>query len=320
MQRPPTPAALVVLACSAVLLAACATEEPRDDKPPSPPAGVTAQAGSATSVHVMWERSADNKEVTSYEVYRAGTKVTSLPGTKRMVDIEGLAPRTAYSFTVRARDAAGNLSGPSASASVTTPSATPDDNRAPTRPGRVEGRTDSGTSVTLTWRPATDDTGVTSYDIYQEDSRIHSVPGTRTGARVTGLRPGTVYSFTVRARDAAENSSPDSNSVDLTTHSAPGDDSPNTAPTDLEAAVRKGSIELRWTPPETGAPVKEHQLHLNGKPATTIVWGAQPPTGTATYTMTVTDEPGTRYSIKLRAKLPDGTWGDFSAQRTVVVR
>ncbi|MEU0086782.1 fibronectin type III domain-containing protein [Streptomyces sp. NPDC006274] len=310
-----------MLACSAVLLLpACAAEEPRDDKPPSTPAGVTAQAGSATSVHVMWDGSADNKEVTGYEVYRAGTKVTSLPGTKRMVDIEGLAPRTAYSFTVRARDAAGNLSEPSASASVTTPSAAPDDDRAPTRPGRVEGRTDSGTSVTLTWRRATDDTGVTSYDIYQEDSRVHSVTGTRTSARVTGLRPGTVYSFTVRARDAAENSSPDSNSVDLTTPSAPGDDSPNTAPTDLAATVRKGSIQLRWTPPETGAPVKEHQLHLNGKPATTIVWGAQPPAGTATYTMTVTDEPGTRYSIKLRAKLPDGTWGDFSAQRTVVVR
>ena len=100
MQRPP---ALAVLACSAaLLLAACATQEPRDDKPPSTPAGVTAQAGSATSVHVMWDRSADSEEVTGYEVYRAGTKVKSLPGSKRMVDVDGLAPRTAYSFTVRA--------------------------------------------------------------------------------------------------------------------------------------------------------------------------------------------------------------------------
>ncbi|MEW2631411.1 fibronectin type III domain-containing protein [Streptomyces sp. NPDC048389] len=318
MQRPPAPAVLV---CSAaLLLAACATREAEDDRPPMTPSGVTAQAGSATSVHVMWDRSADDKGVTGYEVYRAGTKVMTLPGTKRMVDIDGLAPRTAYSFTVRARDAAGNLSGTSAAASVTTPSAAPDDHRDPTRPERVEGRTDSGTSVTLTWQPATDDTGVTSYDVYQEDSRVHTVTGTRTSARVTGLRPGTVYTFTVRARDAAENSSPDSNSVDLTTPSAPGDDSANTAPTDLEATVRKGGIELRWTPPETGAPVREHQLHLNGRPATTIVWGAQPPAGTATYTMTVTDEPGTRYSIKLRARLPDGKWGAFSAQRTVVVR
>jgi hypothetical protein len=54
--------------------------------------------------------------------------------------------------------------------------------------------------------------------------------------------------------------------------------------------------------------------------ATTVVWGAAPPAGTAAYTFMVTDRPGTRYSVKLRAKLPDGKWGDFSAQRTVVVR
>lgn len=172
--------------------------------------------------------------------------------------------------------------------------------------------------ATLSWGPSTDDVGVTSYDIYQEDSRIHSVSGTETTARITGLRPGTVYSFTVRARDAAENSSPDSAAVDLTTAPEPGE-GPSTAPTDLKTTVREGSVDLSWTPPKTGGPVKEHQLFLNGKLVTTIVWGAQPPAGTATYTFTVTDKPGTRYSVKLRAKLPDGKWGDFSAQRTVVI-
>lgn len=329
MHRPPTPvtpprSAVLLLSALAALaalatLTACAGEA-EDDKPPSTPSGVTAQAGSATSVHVMWDKSSDNEAVTGYEVYRLGTKVKSLPGSKHMVDVDGLAPRTAYSFTVRARDAAGNLSEPSAPISVTTPAPAPDDRRAPSRPGKVQGRTDGSTAVTLTWERAADDTGVTSYDIYQEDSRVHSVSGTETGARVTGLRPGTVYTFTVRARDAAENSSPDSGPVDLTTPSAPGRSGGSTAPTGLEASARKGAVELRWTPPRTGAPVKEHQLYLNGRLATTIVWGAEPPAGTATYTMTVTDEPGTRYSIKLRAKLPDGKWGDFSAQRTVVVR
>ncbi|MEU0373840.1 fibronectin type III domain-containing protein [Streptomyces sp. NPDC006283] len=303
-----------------MVLTACGAEDDKDSERPSTPSGVTAQAGSATSVHVMWAKSADNKAVTGYEVYRKGAKVAALPAGKHMVDIDGLAPETAYSFTVRARDAAGNLSAPSAAISVTTPAPAPDDRKAPTTPARVKGRAEGATTVSLTWQRATDDTGVTSYDIYQEDSRVHSVSGDATTARVTGLRAGTVYTFTVRARDAAENSSPDSNSVDLTTPSAPGDESPSTAPTDLEATVRKGSIELKWTPPRTGAPVKEHQLHLNGEPVTTIVWGAEPPAGTATYTMTVTDRPGTRYSIKLRAKLPDGKWGDFSAQRTVVVR
>ncbi|WP_373412963.1 fibronectin type III domain-containing protein [Streptomyces sp. NRRL B-24572] len=79
-------------------------------------------------------------------------------------------------------------------------------------------------------------------------------------------------------------------------------------------------MTLTWTPPRTGAPVTEHELHLNGRFATTIVWGTTPPPGRATYTFPVQDPPGTRYTVTLRARLPDGTWGDFSAPRTVVVR
>ncbi|MFI6285166.1 fibronectin type III domain-containing protein [Streptomyces sp. NPDC051018] len=317
MQRPPTTAALVC-AAALVLLTACDGED-KDTEPPTTPSGVTAQAGSATSVHVMWERSTDDKAVTGYEVFQKGARVKTLPATKNMVDIGGLSPKTAYSFTVRARDAAGNLSLPSPATAVTTPAPTPEDKVAPTKPVRLRGGLDGRRAVTLTWGKATDNTTVTSYDVYQEDTRIHSVPGTETTARVTGLRPGTVYTFTVRARDAAENSSPDSEAVDLTTPAAPGE-GPSTAPTDVTASARKGSVELTWTPPKADGEIHTHELYLNGKFATTIVWGATPPAGRAIYTMTVTDPPGTRYSVKLRAKLPDGKWGDFSAQRTVVVR
>ncbi|MGW1881562.1 fibronectin type III domain-containing protein [Streptomyces sp. NPDC001970] len=307
---------------AAALLTACGEQQAGDTSGPSVPSGVTAQAGSATSVHVMWERSTDDRGVTAYEVFRTGTKVKSVPATQHMIDVDGLAPSSAYTFTVRALDAAGNASPHSATVPVTTLAPAAEDSRAPSRPGAPEGRAEGARSVTLNWGAASDDTAVTSYDIYQADSRIHTVPGTTTTARITGLRPGTVYTFTVRARDAADNSSPDSPSLDLTTASAPGA-GPNTAPSALAAAARTTgtahAIDLTWTPPTTGAPVKEHQLFLNGKLATTIVWGAQPPPGQVRYSFTVTDKPGTRYSVKLRAKLPDGNWGDFSAQRTVVI-
>lgn len=326
MQRPTVCA---VLACSVFLVVtatACAATEPdRDTENPSRPGGVTAQAGSATSVHVMWDRSTDDTAVTGYEVYGKGAEVKSVPGARHMVDVDRLAPSTAYTFTVRARDAAGNLSAASRSVSIRTPALAPDDRKAPSVPAKLRGRVEGTGAVSLSWGRAVDDGGVTAYDIYQEDSRIHSVPGATTTARVTGLRLGTVYTFTVRARDAAENSSGDSNALDLTTVSGRSD-GPSTAPAGLTATARTKAgargIELRWTPPRVAGlgEIREHQLFLNGEPVTTIVWGSTPPTGTATYHFTVSEPAGTRYSIKLRAKLPDGKWGDFSAQRTVVVR
>ncbi|MEV4945503.1 fibronectin type III domain-containing protein [Streptomyces sp. NPDC053755] len=309
--------AAAVLA-AALTLAACQAGPPADTTGPTAPTGVTAASGSARTVHVMWSAATDDRGVTGYEVYQQGRKVRDLPATTLMTDVLGLTPATVYTFTVRARDAAGNRSPHSAVVPATTLAATAEDRTPPTTPRDLRATPDGARAATLTWKPSRDDTRVTAYDVYQADSRVHTVPGTATTARITGLRPGTIYSFTVRARDAAENSSPDGAPADLTTAPAAGA-AASTAPTGLRATAAKGSITLTWTPPATGAPVTSHELHLNGKFATTIVWGAAPPPGRATYTFTVPDPPGTRFSVKLRAKLPDGTWGDFSAQRTVVV-
>ncbi|MFD4858574.1 fibronectin type III domain-containing protein [Streptomyces atratus] len=323
VQRPHATAAL---ACSAALilaaLTACGSTPEADTRKPTSPDHVTAQAGSATSVHVMWEPATDNKAVTGYEVYRNGERVKSVAAAKVMTDVEGLTASTAYAFTVRARDAAGNLSAPSAAATVTTPAPAPADHQPPTRPVKLRGTADGSRAANLSWGGSTDDVGVTSYDIYQEDSRIHSVPGTQTTAHLTGLRPGTVYTFTVRARDAADTSSPDSNALDLTTASAPGAPA-GTAPSDLRISNRvqgkEYAIDLDWKQPGTGGEIPAYQLFMDGRLTTTIVWGSTPPAGRASYRLTVSDPRGTRYSMKIRAKLPDGKWGDFSAQRTVVL-
>lgn len=323
MQRPHATAAL---ACSAALLlaalTACGSDAEADTRDPSAPRGVTAQASSATSAHVMWEPATDDTAVTGYEVYRQGKKAKSVPAAKVMTDIDGLTASTAYTFTVRARDAAGNLSAPSATAAVTTPAPAPADHEAPTPPVKLRGKAAGTRGATLSWGGSTDDVGVTSYDIYQEGSRIHSVPGTRTTARLTGLRPGTIYSFTVRARDASDTSSPDSNTFDLTTASAPGAPA-STAPTDLRitstAQGKEYAVDLDWKQPETGGAIPAYQLYVDGRPTTTIVWGGDPPVGRASYRLTMSEPRGTRHSMKIRAKLPDGKWGDFSAARAVVL-
>lgn len=283
---------------------------------------MTAQASSATSAHVMWEPSTDDTAVTGYEVYREGRKAKSVPASKVMTDVDGLTASTAYTFTVRARDAAGNLSEPSTAAALTTPAPTPADHEAPTRPVKLRGKADGGRAATLSWGGSTDDVGVTAYDIYQEGSRIHSVPAAQTTARLTGLRPGTIYTFTVRARDAADTSSSDSNTVDLTTAAVPGAPA-STAPTDLRitssAQGKEYAVDLDWKQPETGGKIPAYQLYLDGRLTTTIVWGGEPPAGRASYRLTLSEPRGTRHSMKIRAKLPDGKWGDFSAARTVVL-
>ncbi|WP_225802101.1 fibronectin type III domain-containing protein [Streptomyces sp. NK15101] len=319
MQRPLAASLLTALALAAAL-AACSTPAPapKDTRAPTVPAGVTATAGSASSVHVMWSAATDDRAVAGYAVYRDGSKVKDLPATTLMTDVVGLAPATRHRFTVRARDAAGNVSPPSAAVTATTLPAA-EDRTPPTAPTALRATADGSRAATLRWSPARDDTRVTAYDVYRADTRVHTVPGTATTAHLTGLRPGTAYAFTVRARDAAENSSPDSAPADLTTAPSPGAP-PNTAPRDLTATAAEGEITLTWTPPKTGAPVTHHELHLDGRFATTIVWGTTPPPGRATYTFSVQDPPGTRHTVTLRARLPDGTWGDFSAPRTVVVR
>ncbi|RSS81507.1 fibronectin type III domain-containing protein, partial [Streptomyces sp. WAC05292] len=102
----------------AALLAGCAGG---DTTAPAAPAGLTAQAGSATSVHVMWNAAAAADGVANYQVFQDGKLVRDLPAEKTMTDITGLAPQTSYTFTVRARDTAGNTSAPSAAARTATP-------------------------------------------------------------------------------------------------------------------------------------------------------------------------------------------------------
>ncbi|WP_078968482.1 MULTISPECIES: carbohydrate binding domain-containing protein [unclassified Streptomyces] len=85
------------------------------------PAGLTATAD-GTSVLLAWNPSTDDRGVTGYQVTRTGggggTVVTDVGST--VFSDTGLAERTAYTYTVRAVDAAGNVSAASSPAGATT--------------------------------------------------------------------------------------------------------------------------------------------------------------------------------------------------------
>ncbi|MBV2355366.1 carbohydrate binding domain-containing protein [Streptomyces sp. J2-1] len=89
-----------------------------DTQAPSAPSGLTSTAKTANSVSLKWNASTDNVGVTGYDVYSGGNRILTVGSTGTTVS--GLSPSTAYTFTVKARDAAGNTSGASNSLSVTT--------------------------------------------------------------------------------------------------------------------------------------------------------------------------------------------------------
>ncbi|WP_405763268.1 alpha-amylase family glycosyl hydrolase [Streptomyces sp. NBC_01420] len=98
----------------------CAAE-PADTEAPTVPGGVTAKAD-GVAVVLSWEPSTDNTGVTKYQVTRTGgTKggvVTDVTST--VLSESGLEENTAYTYTVKAIDAAGNTSAASEPARTTT--------------------------------------------------------------------------------------------------------------------------------------------------------------------------------------------------------
>jgi chitodextrinase len=94
------------------------------------------------------------------------------------------------------------------------------DATAPTAPTAVTPGTTTATTVPLTWTASTDNVGVTRYDIFRNSALAGSA--TTTSFTDTGLTPSTTYSYTIKAVDAAGNSSPASAAASATTASGTG--------------------------------------------------------------------------------------------------
>ncbi|MEC3978441.1 proprotein convertase P-domain-containing protein [Amycolatopsis sp. H20-H5] len=89
-----------------------------DTAAPSVPANLRSTGATSASVSLAWDASTDNVGVTGYDVYQGAALATSVSTTSATVS--GLTADTAYSFTVKARDAAGNASAASAAVSART--------------------------------------------------------------------------------------------------------------------------------------------------------------------------------------------------------
>lgn len=89
-----------------------------DTVAPSVPTNLISSNITETTVNLNWTASIDNIGVTGYNVYE--NEVLSFVTVSTSQNVTGLSSATTYSFTVRAKDAAGNLSNASTAVVVTT--------------------------------------------------------------------------------------------------------------------------------------------------------------------------------------------------------
>jgi endonuclease I/chitodextrinase len=180
-----------------------------DSDAPTIPTNVSLSNITTTTIDASWNASSDNVGVAKYEIYVDG----SLQGntTNTNYTITNLNPGTSYSFTVLAKDIASNQSAQSTAVNGTTLT----DNTAPTVPSNLTITNETGTSFKVNWNASTDDSSVTSYDVFFDGT----LKGTSTTTTYTaiGLNSNTTYSVSVLARDSANNISDQSSAINGTT-------------------------------------------------------------------------------------------------------
>lgn len=188
-----------------------------DIEAPTQPNGLHTTKVTSNSAELKWSPSTDNVSVKEYQILRDNKVVGVVPGTT-FTD-KNLKPTTKYTYTVKAVDAAGNVSNESESIVVETMHTAPD-TEAPTQPTALHTMGVTSSSADLMWSASEDNVAVDHYVIYQGTQADQmSVVGTSktTSFMNMNLQSNTTYMYAVTAVDAAGNESIKSSILTVTT-------------------------------------------------------------------------------------------------------
>ncbi len=166
-----------------------------DTTAPSTPTGLAAVVMSPSQINLSWNAATDNVGVTGYLVYRDTNQVAT-PSTTSFQNT-GLTAGTTYSYTVAARDAAGNISAQSVPVTTATPWFVV---------SNVQSSAMTATSATISWttdQPADGQVEYGATTAYGQLTPLASPLTTAHSATLTGLSQSTTYHYRVRSRDAA---------------------------------------------------------------------------------------------------------------------
>ncbi len=264
-----------------------------DTTAPGTPGNLRVTARAATEVQLAWDAAVDNVGVAGYEVFQSGEHPTAGTGTTHTVI--GLTEDQTYTFSVLARDAAGNVSEEPATVEVST------DVTAPSAPTGLVLTSRTPTAIDLAWIPATDNNGEVDYEVAVRTTDGGAATGVsvtvdEATAQVTGLAEGTAYDVTVRAVDPAGNAS---DAIDSAKATIAADRSAPNEPANLSISVLTAdSARLTWDP-STDVDVAEYVVLQDGTPVLAVA-------GTTT-TAEITDlAPDTTHRFTVVVRGTDG--------------
>lgn len=233
---------------------------------------LTAVAIGATSVKLEWSAADDDVKVVGYKVSYEVNDVDKVKYvTARTATITGLESEEDYTFTVEAKDAAGNWSDDGPSVDVTTIEAV-EDTESPNwdSDSFITAAAIGATSVKLEWSAADDDIAVVGYKISYEVDDVDKVKYiTSRTATITGLESEEEYDFTVEAKDAEGNWSDDGPSVTVATLEDTVADT--TAPTWPSGAAltisasESGIVTIIWPDAVDNVGVTAYKIYKNGQ-------------------------------------------------------
>ena len=178
--------------------------------------------------------------------------------------------------------------------SATTGTRTTEDTQAPSPPTGLQARAVSPAEIDLVWLASSDNMRVTSYVVYRNSAKLATVPGTATSYQDKAVAAATTYVYTVRATDAARNTSANSRPARATTPAA-ADKQPPSAPARLRAtAISAAEIDLTWSPSIDNVGVTGYVIYRDGTKLTTVP-------GAATSYQDTSVAPSTGYVYTVQA-------------------